>query len=119
LGNEAVALFRIRVGRDIGSVALVADGYHARVDGLTSLAVLGGVVGAWLGYPLADPVFGLLITIVILHLVWQSAGAVFARMLDGVDRCWMRSSTPHATCRACMVWPRSALAGSAIASLWN
>lgn len=85
LGNEAVALFRIRVGRDIGSVALVADGYHARVDGLTSLAVLGGVVGAWLGYPLADPVFGLLITIVILHLVWQSAGAVFARMLDGVD----------------------------------
>jgi cation diffusion facilitator family transporter len=85
LGNEAVALLRIRVGRDIGSAALVADGYHARADGLTSLAVLGGVAGAWFGYPLADPVIGLLITIVILRLVWQSAGAVFTRTLDGVD----------------------------------
>jgi cation diffusion facilitator family transporter len=85
LGNEAVALFRIRVGRDIGSAALVVDGYHARADGLTSLAVLGGVAGAWLGYPQADPVIGLLITMAILHLVWQSAGAVFTRMLDGVD----------------------------------
>lgn len=85
LGNEAVALFRIKVGREIGSAALVADGYHARADGLTSLAVLGGVIGVWLGFPLADPVVGLLITAVILHLVWQSARDVFTRMLDGVD----------------------------------
>jgi cation diffusion facilitator family transporter len=85
LGNEAVALFRIKVGREIGSAALVADGYHARADGLTSLAVLGGVIGVWLGFPLADPVVGLLITVVILHLVWQSARDVFSRMLDGVD----------------------------------
>ncbi|PYN28105.1 MAG: cation transporter [Candidatus Rokuibacteriota bacterium] len=85
LGNEAVALFRIKVGREIGSAALVADGYHARADGVTSLAVLGGTAGVWLGYPLADPLMGLLITGVILHLVWQSAHAVFTRMLDGVD----------------------------------
>ncbi|MBI4589716.1 MAG: cation transporter [Candidatus Rokubacteria bacterium] len=85
LGNEAVALFRIRVGREIGSAALVADGYHARADGLTSLAVLGAALGAWLGYPLADPMTGLLITLAILYLVWQSAGTVFTRMLDGVD----------------------------------
>jgi cation diffusion facilitator family transporter len=85
LGNEAVALFRIRVGREIGSAALVADGYHARADGLTSLAVLVGAIGVWLGYPLADPVVGLVITVAILHLVWQSACAVFTRMLDGVD----------------------------------
>ena len=85
LGNEAVALFRIRVGREIGSAALVADGYHARADGLTSLAVLLGATGVWLGYPLADPMVGLLITVAILHLVWQSAHAVFTRMLDGVD----------------------------------
>jgi cation diffusion facilitator family transporter len=85
LGNEAVALFRIKVGREIGSAALVADGYHARADGVTSLAVLGGTAGVWLGYPLADPLVGLLITVVILHLVWQSARAVFTRMLDGVD----------------------------------
>ena len=85
LGNEAVALFRIKVGREIGSAALMADGYHARADGLTSLAVLGGAAGVWLGYPLADPLVGLLINVAILHLVWQSAHAVFTRMLDGVD----------------------------------
>lgn len=85
LGNEAVALFRIKVGREIGSAALVADGYHARADGLTSLAVLVGMAGVWLGYPLADPLVGLLITVVILRLAWQSAHAVFTRMLDGVE----------------------------------
>jgi len=85
LGNEAVALFRIKVGREIGSAALVADGYHARADGLTSLAVIVGATGVWLGYPVADPVVGLLITAAILRLVWRSAQAVFTRMLDGVD----------------------------------
>ena len=59
LGNEAVAELRIRVGNEIGSAALVADGQHARTDGLTSLAVLFGAIGVWLGYPLADPVVGL------------------------------------------------------------
>jgi cation diffusion facilitator family transporter len=85
LGNEAVALFRIRVGKAIGSTALIADGYHARVDGWTSLSVLVGVVGVWFGYPLADPVVGLLITGAILWLVWQSATMVMIRALDGVD----------------------------------
>lgn len=85
IGNEAVAVFRIRVGKEIGSAALVADGYHARVDGLTSLAVLIGAVGVWLGYPLADPLIGLLITAAILRIVWQSGTVVFTRLLDGVD----------------------------------
>lgn len=85
VGNEAVAVFRIRVGKEIGSAALVADGYHARVDGLTSLAVLFGAIGVWLGYPLADPIVGLAITVAILGIVWQSARAVFTRMLDGVE----------------------------------
>jgi cation diffusion facilitator family transporter len=85
LGNEAVAIFRIRVGRQIGSAALVADGYHARTDGWTSLAVLVGAVGVWLGYPLLDPVVGLLIAAAILVIVWQSAKMVFSRLLDGVE----------------------------------
>ncbi len=85
LGNEAVAQFRIKVGKEIGSAALIADGHHARVDGLTSLAVLFGAVGVWLGYPLADPIVGLLITAVILRIVWESAKTVFTRLLDGVD----------------------------------
>ena len=85
MGNEAVAVFRIRVGREIGSAALVADGYHARTDGWTSLAVLLGAVGVWLGYPLADPIVGLLIAAAILLIVWQSGKAVFTRLLDGVE----------------------------------
>jgi cation diffusion facilitator family transporter len=85
IGNEAVAVFRIRVGREIGSAALVADGYHARTDGWTSLAVLAGAVGVWLGYPLADPIVGLLIAVAILVIVWQSGKAVFTRLLDGVE----------------------------------
>lgn len=85
LGNEAVAVFRIRIGREIHSAALVADGYHARVDGLTSLAVVLGAAGVWLGFPLADPIVGLVITALIFGILWQSARSVFARMLDGVE----------------------------------
>ena len=85
VGNEGVAIFRIRVGRQIGSAALIADGYHARTDGWTSLAVLAGAVGVWLGYPLADPIVGLLIAAAILVIVWQSGKMVFTRLLDGVD----------------------------------
>jgi len=85
LGNEAVAIFRIRVGREINSAALIADGYHARVDGWTSLAVLFGAVGVWLGYPLADPIIGLLITAAIFGIVIQSGKSIFIRMLDGAE----------------------------------
>jgi cation diffusion facilitator family transporter len=85
VGNEVVAVFRIRVGRRMNSAALIADGYHARTDGLTSLAVVLGAVGVWLGYPIADPIIGLLITIAILGIVWQSARAVITRALDGVE----------------------------------
>jgi len=85
LGNELVAIFRIRVGKEIGSAALIADGYHARTDGWTSLAVLFGAFGVYLGYPKADPIIGLLITIAILGIVWQSVNTVFVRMLDGVE----------------------------------
>jgi cation diffusion facilitator family transporter len=85
LGNEAVAQFRIKVGKEIDSAALIADGYHARVDGLTSLAVLFGAVGVRMGYPLADPVVGFLITVAIFRIVWESGKSIFARLLDGVD----------------------------------
>jgi cation diffusion facilitator family transporter len=85
LGNEAVARLRINVGKAIGSAALIADGYHARIDGWTSLAVLVGMVGAWLGYPIVDPLVGLVITMVILRIVWESGTTIFTRLLDGVD----------------------------------
>ena len=81
-----MAVFRIRVGREINSAALIADGYHARTDGLTSLAVVLGAFGVWMGYTLADPIIGLVITATILGIVWQSAKAVLTRMLDGVER---------------------------------
>jgi cation diffusion facilitator family transporter len=85
LGNELVALYRIRVGRRIGSAALVADGLHARTDGFTSLAVVLGAAGVWLGFPLADPIVGLLITVAILLVLRSAARDVLSRLLDGVD----------------------------------
>jgi cation diffusion facilitator family transporter len=84
-GNELVALYRIRVGRRIESAALVADGVHARTDGFTSLAVVVGVIGIWLGFPLADPIVGLIISVAIFVLLWGTARDIGRRLLDGVD----------------------------------
>jgi cation diffusion facilitator family transporter len=85
LGNEVVGIFRIRIGREIGSAALVADGQHARVDGFTSLAVLLGAVGSLAGFPLADPLVGLLITVAILFIVKDTAVTMWRRLMDAVD----------------------------------
>ena len=85
IGNELVAVYRIRVGRRIGSAALVADGMHARTDGFTSLAVLLGAGGVALGFPLADPIIGLVITVAILAVLRTAARDVFRRLMDGVD----------------------------------
>ncbi len=85
LGNEGVALFRMKVGKEIGSAALIADGYHARVDGLTSLAVLFGAVGSMLGYPIVDAIVGLVISVFIFRILWSSSKLVLGRLLDGVD----------------------------------
>ncbi len=85
LGNELVALYRIRVGRQIGSAALVADGLHARTDGFTSLAVLFGAGGVALGYPVADPIVGLIITVAILGVLRTAVRDIFRRLMDAVD----------------------------------
>jgi cation diffusion facilitator family transporter len=85
IGNEWVAQYRIRVGRRIGSAALVADGLHARTDGFTSLAVLLGAGGVALGWRQADPIIGLLITIAILGVLRSAARQVGARLMDAVD----------------------------------
>lgn len=85
IGNEMVAVFRIKVGKEIGSAALIADGYHARTDGFTSLAVLAGAIGVWLGYPILDPLIGLGIGIAILGIVWHTAKDMWHRMMDAVD----------------------------------
>jgi len=84
-GNEWLARYRIRAGRQIGSAALVADGLHARTDGFTSLAVLLGAGGAAIGWRLADPVVGLLITVAILVVLKDAAREVFRRLMDAVD----------------------------------
>jgi cation diffusion facilitator family transporter len=85
IGNELVAIYRIRVGRRIGSAALVADGLHARTDGFTSLAVLFGAAGVALGIPLADPIIGLLITVAIVAVLRTAVRDIFRRLMDGVD----------------------------------
>jgi cation diffusion facilitator family transporter len=85
LGNEIVARYRVRVGRQIGSAALVADGLHARTDGFTSLAVLFGAAGVAVGWHWADPVIGLAITVAILAVLRSAARVVGARLMDAVD----------------------------------
>jgi cation diffusion facilitator family transporter len=85
LGNEAVAIFRIRVGQQIGSAALIADGYHSRVDGITSLAVLFGAIGVAAGVPVLDPLVGVVITVAILFIVKDAARSIFSRLLDGIE----------------------------------
>jgi cation diffusion facilitator family transporter len=84
-GNELAAVYRIRAGRKIGSAALVADGLHARTDGLTSLAVLLGAGGVALGWDWADPVVGLVITVAILAVLRQAAREIYRRLMDAVD----------------------------------
>ncbi|MEX0667597.1 MAG: cation diffusion facilitator family transporter [Acidimicrobiia bacterium] len=85
IGNELVAIYRIRVGEQIGSAALVADGRHARVDGFTSLAVAAGAAGVWLGFERADPIVGVLVSIAILGVLRTAARDIYRRLMDAVD----------------------------------
>lgn len=85
IGNETVAAIQIRTGKKIGSEALVADGLHARIDGFTSLAVLIAVAGTWLGFPITDPIVGLLIGVAIVFIAKDAAVSMWHRMMDAVD----------------------------------
>jgi len=84
-GNELVAAYRMRVGTKIGSAALIADGVHARTDGFTSLAVVLGAIGAMSGFPTADPIVGLLITVAILAVLRGAVRDIYRRLMDAVD----------------------------------
>jgi cation diffusion facilitator family transporter len=72
LGNSAAALVRLRAGRRLDSPALVADGHHARADAYVSLAVVASAIVVAIGLPVADPLIGLAITLVILRITWES-----------------------------------------------
>jgi len=96
-GNELVARYRIRVGRRIGSAALVADGLHARTDGFTSLAVLLGAGGVALGWSWADPAIGLAITVAILGVLRSATRQVAARLMDAVDPVLVDQATAAVT----------------------
>jgi cation diffusion facilitator family transporter len=84
-GNELVAIYRIRIGRRIGSAALVAEGQHARADGFTSIAVAIGAVGVWAGFARADAIIGLVIALVILGILVSSLRTTVHRLMDGVE----------------------------------
>lgn len=85
LGNEFVAVMQIRVGRRIGSDAMVADGVHARTDGLTSLAVLIAVFGIWIGVPILDPIIGIIIGLAIVSITWNASKSIWFRLMDAVN----------------------------------
>jgi cation diffusion facilitator family transporter len=84
-GNELLAQYKISVGKRINSVPLIADGQHSRIDGLTSLAAFIGLIGVLLGFPKADPIAGIIITIVIITVVYSTSRSVIQRLLDAVD----------------------------------
>jgi cation diffusion facilitator family transporter len=84
-GNQMVATYKIRVGKAIGSAALVADGKHSRADALTSLAAFLGILGVSWGFPWADPLTGLLISVAILYIAWDAGREVFARVMDAIE----------------------------------
>jgi len=85
LGNELVARYRIRIGRSIGSEALITDGRHARTDALTSLAVVAAGVGAAIGAEWVDPVAGLIVAVPMMWLLLRSARSMLRRLIDGVE----------------------------------
>jgi cation diffusion facilitator family transporter len=76
LGNEIAAQVRLRGGRRLDSAALIADGRHARTDGLVSLGVVASAACVAVGFPLGDPLVGLAITVIILRVTWQSIGTI-------------------------------------------
>ncbi|HSG16178.1 MAG TPA: cation diffusion facilitator family transporter [Anaerolineae bacterium] len=85
LGNEFVAVLEIRTGRKIGSAAMVTDGLHARTDGLTSLSVLIAAIGTWLGFPILDPIIGILIGVAILFITRDAIVAMWYRLMDAIE----------------------------------
>jgi cation diffusion facilitator family transporter len=96
VGNELVALMQIRVGRRIGSDAMIADGQHALIDGLTSLAVLIAVVGTLIGLPILDPIVGVVIGFAIIGITWNAIKAIWYRMMDAVDPHLLEHVEAHA-----------------------
>ena len=89
IGNEFVAVIEIRTGKKIGSAAMVTDGLHARTDGLTSLAVLVAAIGTWLGFPILDPIIGILIGIAILFITRDAIVAMWYRLMDAIEPTYM------------------------------
>jgi Co/Zn/Cd efflux system component len=88
VGNEIAAQVRLRAGRRLASPALIADGNHARIDGFVSLGVIGSAIVVALGFNVGDPIIGLVITLVILKITWDSW-----RTVSTTDPGEMRAST--------------------------
>ena len=85
VANLAVSEYKIRVGRGLGSTALQADGVHSRIDAVVSLGAFAGIGLAGLGWRLADPIAGVLITLAIIYVLAGTVRDLFYRMMDAVD----------------------------------
>jgi cation diffusion facilitator family transporter len=85
IGNQAVARYKLVIGRRINSGTLVADAKHSWLDALSSAGALVGLLGVLAGARWADPVAGLAVTLFICHVGWEVTGDVVHRLMDGVD----------------------------------
>jgi len=84
-GNVLAAMIQIRTGKKMKSDALIANGTHSQTDGLTSLAILVAVMGAWFGYPIIDAIIGIVMGIIILFIAKDSAKSMWYKLMDAVD----------------------------------
>ncbi|MBI2773218.1 MAG: cation transporter [Chloroflexi bacterium] len=84
-GNQIAGRYKIRVGREIKSVPLIVDGKHSLLDAVSSAGALVGLVGVGLGFPQADPIAGVAIGLLIVHIGIDATKEVAARLMDAND----------------------------------
>jgi cation diffusion facilitator family transporter len=85
IANLSVSEYKIRVGRRIRSMALEADGLHSRLDALVSAGAFLGLLLAWMGFAIADPLAGIAVTIAIVYILAGTVGRLVLHMMDAVD----------------------------------
>jgi divalent metal cation (Fe/Co/Zn/Cd) transporter len=84
VGNQAVARYKLVVGRRIRLGTLIGDAKHPWLDALSSAGAPLGLLGGLLGARWADPVAGLAMTLFIFHVGWEVTGDAANRHMDGV-----------------------------------
>ena len=82
--NVFVVRYELRAGARLRSELLGADARHTQSDVWTTLAVMAALAGVWLGYPILDPLAGLVVSVFIGYACWQIAREASGVLADHV-----------------------------------